>query len=472
MDIEKNNVLKYTFLIIPFKFEGAISEDAVTATGFYHPCDHSVIKYDRLYKHVADCIDEKNPDRTIFDFWADREHHLSDLFRNTLQFRVKNENGQFFSAEGYLKDLFVYCFDNGIGFLVFNFVFDEKTPLNTVCEILNKLKKIKRNDDSSKFEILCDKKPVDLFELIKTAAANLNLKCDLFFQHSAKNYVSATMLNSFAFEEPQSEETIRHALECLKRSQGNSFGTKESSSKEYLNPFKNMFWAFSTQGIANVNYLDPEVGNAEFMKRFYKNVKREYLLMTLLVLNQEYTLLDYCQKFVNSKDKLPTIQDLNRLYNFKIQGTFTTVSHLEHYRTFYDSYLHEMGIEQILNEVNTKQNAIYLTNKNRFAEEKARKDKNVNRFTKVLSLILSVFGITGLINNVRNLLAAPNALEVSAVVLSAVAVAVAAMMFFSESRERKLKREIEGTVEKTKNKNKQAESGNNSQQNATSSEGK
>ena len=100
MDIEKNNVLKYTFLIIPFKFEGAISEDAVTATGFYHPCDHSVIKYDRLYKHVADCIDEKNPDRTIFDFWADREHHLSDLFRNTLQFRVKNENGQFFRPKG------------------------------------------------------------------------------------------------------------------------------------------------------------------------------------------------------------------------------------------------------------------------------------------------------------------------------------------------------------------------------------
>ncbi len=450
MDIENTKNFKYSFMIIPFKFKGKIDNEKVIKSGNYKACDHNRIQYDRLYKHVADNISEKNADRTIYDYWVNRDVKFSNLFRTTLVFKILTENKKTFKTEGYLKDIFLYCFENGIGFIVLNFVFDENININTMCEILNKLKKIKRERDKSKLEILLDGEDVDLFSVINAVPEDLNVKYDLFFQHSNKEYVSATMLNSFTYSAPQTgekkkklEKDIVHQLECLKRSQGNSYGALEDSGKKHIRPFKNMSWAFSTQGIANINYNDPQVGNIGFLETFYKNVKREYLLMMLLILNQEFMLLDYCQKFTSEIEEIPSAEELNRLYNFKIHGTFTTVSHLEHYRAFYSCFSEELGIQKILEEVNTKQNAIYLTAKNRNNEEKAKRDKSINRFTKILSVILSIFGVTGLINNIFNLKTRENVLVISSIVIAAVVAAVLLVMVISWLMDKRFKRKTE-----------------------------
>lgn len=437
MDIENTRIFKYTFMIIPFKFTGNIYE-GVTNSNFFKPCDHKTIKYDRLYKHIADSISSDNAKRTIFDYWFNREEHLTECFRQTLVFKVMTENKKMYKAEGYLKDLFLYCFKNGIGFFVLNFVFDENVDFNTMCEILNKLKKVNRVLNNSKFEISLDNKEFDIYSMLCQILDKVDPDADLFFQHSSKEYMSATMFNSFTYFQPEegaaqqkSEKEMLHQLECLKRSQGSSFGAFEDDNKNYIRPFKNMVWGFSTQGIGNINYNDPTVDNMNFLQSFYKNVKREYLLMALIILNQEFVLLDYCQKFTSSVDKKPSPEELNRLYDFKLHGTFTTVSHLEHYRTFYSHYSEELGIQEILEEVNTKQNAIYLSHKNKITEEKTRRDKNINRFTKVLSVILSIFGITGLINNVASLLARDNAWVISSIVVAVVIVAIALVMVAS-----------------------------------------
>lgn len=454
MNIETVKMFKYTFMIIPFKFEGNINEEEIARFGYLLPCDHNRIKYDRLYKHVANSISGNNPERSIYDYWVNREEYFSEVFRHPLNFKVVTENKKTFTTEGYLKDIFVYCFENGIGFIVVNFVFDENIDINTMCEILNKLKKIKRELNSQNFEITLANKKFDLFSLINKIPQGLNVKYDLFFQHSSKDYVSATMINSFTYFESQKidekeklEKDILHQLECLKRSQGNSYGTHESKGKN-IRPFKNMFWAFSTQGIANINYNDPTVGNIKFLESFYKNVKREYLLMALIILNQEFILLDYCQKFTSSINKIPSIEELNRLYNFKIHGTFTTVSHLEHYRDFYTQYSNELGIQKILEEVDAKQSAIYLSHKNKITEEKTKRDKNVNKFTKVLSVILSIFGITGLINNIANLIVRENAVELSIIVVTFVIVAVVLVMIVSELLDKRFKRKTEKRTKK------------------------
>ena len=441
MDIEKNRVFKYTFMIIPFKFTGKI-DDRITKNNCFKPCDHKKIKYDRLYKHIANSISQDNEQRTIFDYWFNREENLTDLFRQTLVFKVDNENKKSFVAEGYLKDLFLYCFKNGIGFFVLNFVFDENVDFNTMCEILNKLKKVNRVLNNSKFEILLNGEKVDIFSMLSNILETIDIGADLFFQHSSKEYVSATMFNSFTYFEPQDdsakeklEKEMLHQLGCLKRSQGSSFGTFESDSKNYIRPFQNMAWAFSTQGIANINYNDPTVGNIAFLQSFYKNVKREYLLMALIILNQEFMLLDYCQKFT-SPTKTPSTDELNRLADFKLHGTFTTVSHLEHYRAFYSHYVEELGIAEILDEVNAKQNAIYLSHQNKITEEKTKRDKKINRFTTILSVILSIFGITGLIDNVAMLLTLDNAWTISSIVVAAVIAAIGLVLLGSVVWER------------------------------------
>lgn len=141
MNIETVKMFKYTFMIIPFKFEGNINEEEIARFGYLLPCDHNRIKYDRLYKHVANSISGNNPERSIYDYWVNREEYFSEVFRHPLNFKVVTENKKTFTTEGYLKDIFVYCFENGIGFIVVNFVFDENIDINTMCEILNKLKK-------------------------------------------------------------------------------------------------------------------------------------------------------------------------------------------------------------------------------------------------------------------------------------------------------------------------------------------
>lgn len=458
MDIENTRIFKYTFMIIPFKFTGNIDE-GVTNSNYFEPCDHNKIKYDRLYKHIADSISSNNAKRTIFDYWFNRNKNLTEYFRQTLVFKVMTENKKLFKAEGYLKDLFLYCFKNGIGFFVLNFVFDENIDFDTMCEILNKLKKVNRVLENSKFEILLNNEKIDIYAILCSILKKIDPDADLFFQHSSKEYMSATMFNSFTYFEPQEgatkqnlENNMSHQLECLKRSQGGSFGALEDDIKDYIRPFENMAWAFSTQGVANINYNDPTVGNIGFLQSFYKNVKREYLLMALIVLNQEFVLLDYCQKFTSSVDRKPSPEELNRLYDFKLHGTFTTVSHLEHYRTFYSHYSKELGIHEILEEVNTKQNAIYLSHKNKITEEKTKRDKNINRFTKILSVILSIFGITGLINNVANLLTRDNALVISSIVVAVVIVAIALVMVASVILEKYYKWKAECEIDEKKDK--------------------
>ena len=438
------DILKYSYLILPFKFTESIDEHKILSSDYFELCDHSKIKYNRLYKHISDSISEKNKDRTIHDFWFNRNKHFTSFFRTELHFSLINELQQNIMIRGYMKDIFIYCFDNGIGFFVIHFVFDNDTNIDDICEVLNKLKKINREMKDAQLSIASLTKELNLMELITNIMSKLYIDSDLFFQYSNKKYVSATLINSFCYTSPQEEAKIIEDIECLKRSQPRSYGTYYSKKDTFIRPFKNMYWAFSTQGVANINYFDPEIGNTSFVKTFYKNVKREYLLMSLIILNQEYMLLDYCQKFVQSIDEIPSNEELNRLYKFQIHNTYSIVSYLEHYRSFYEAYYNELGIDQVLKEVNAKQQAIYQANKNKASEKKAKKEASVNKFTKILSVTLSIFGISGLINNIANLISRENALELTLIVVPSVALVVAVTILlsnvFSKASENKHRR--------------------------------
>lgn len=117
MDIETSNVLKYTFMIIPFKVYERIICDNVVNSDFFEYVDHKRIKYDRLYKHVAATISEENPNRIIYDFWVNMKSALPEYFHKVLTFEVKDNGKKTYSTCGYIKDIFTYYFVNGIDLL-------------------------------------------------------------------------------------------------------------------------------------------------------------------------------------------------------------------------------------------------------------------------------------------------------------------------------------------------------------------
>lgn len=221
MDIQTNEIFKYTFMIIPFKYQTDFDCKNLLNSNFFRETDHTKIKYDRLYKHIEASIDSSNAERTIFDFWVNKEIALTNIFDKILRFKIRNDLEKTYEVEGYLKDIFVYFFKNGIGFIVINLVFDSKIDIDTFCELTNKLKKINRDLGKSKLEIINeDNSTVNIFQIITTIKNELSCNCDLFFQHSSEKYVSAIMLNSFTFVDKPDEKIIIQKLEFLKRSQG------------------------------------------------------------------------------------------------------------------------------------------------------------------------------------------------------------------------------------------------------------
>ena len=90
----------------------------------------------------------------------------------------------------------------------------------------------------------------------------------------------------------------------------------------------------------------------------------------MLLLNQEYTLIDFCINFTeffdgdNFSSMKKIYENSNRLYKFKILNTYTIVSHLDHYRDFYKMFYKVLDIDQLFKEVEDKQNAIFQSYEN------------------------------------------------------------------------------------------------------------
>ena len=291
--------IKYTFMIIPFCLEEGelFEEKKVTDSGFFCSIDHNNIKYERLYKHIVNnVIGEKNIRRTIFDFDIDMQKFLPNMADKLLRFSIIKDGEEKYMVRGLLKNVLMYYFLDGCGFIVLHFIYEENTPLEQLAEVLNCLKKFDREKACFKVKVE-NREEFEIASLLEEIKKKIGLKIQLFFQHSSRGYVSSVMLNSFLLEgEDVNEQYIQYALDCLKRSQGRSYGTTDNLKYE-IHPFKGMYWAFSTQGIANINYVSPEASNKKFYLSFHDNVRQEYLLMTLILLNQEYTLLEFCQKF-------------------------------------------------------------------------------------------------------------------------------------------------------------------------------
>lgn len=386
--MEKQNVIKYSFMIVPFKMDKSIKDSNLKNNDFFIEYKEDQIRYEKLYKHINNAIVFGNDNHSIEDYGINLEKYFPEWYKKELTFKVEDKG---YNVKGYLKEVITYFFNSGIGFNVFFFVFDEKTSIDEYTEVINKLKKIDR--DAINFNIYSDDKAIGVYSILEEIKNKVGYDMDFFFQHNYKEYVSSTMLNSFTFDHEIEEHEIFNYLECLKRSQPESYGVVVNED-DYLHPFKNIYWGFSSQGIGNVNYC-LEGQQEDFIKNFNQRVRREYLLMVLILLNQQFTLMDFCIDYTvlfndkSSFDDKSVIEHTNRLYMFKVQNTYTVVSHLEHYRKFYKKLYEKLNIDDILKEVESKQDAIYARYENEKRKQKERKEKKQNIWMSVFSVILS-----------------------------------------------------------------------------------
>lgn len=383
--------LKYSFMIIPFKINGNKMFSGKLNSDFFIEVDSKEKKYQKLYKHIENAINSVNKNRYISEYVVNRKKYFKH-YDNYLEFNTINKcNNNSFKTLGYVDNISCYVFNDSLGFIIYNYIFDNSVDFDSYCDIINLLKKIDRVETGKCLEIKSGALTINLREELDYIAKQFGGDVELFFQHNSDKYVSATMLNSFCFDEIIDEKTVVRSLECLKKSKSKDFHVLELKEHDYLNPFEGIYWGFSTQGIGNINYcVDNSIKS--FIYTFYDRVKKEYLLMMLLLLNQEYTLMDFCICFSedfyvkSSFNKKTVIENSNRLYRFKILNTYTIVSHLDHYRQFYKMYYNVLNIDELMKEVTDKQDAIYATYNN-------NKLKKKSYFEFVLTILIALMPV-------------------------------------------------------------------------------
>ncbi len=410
-----NNPTKYTFAIIPFKFNidfKTFGENAINS-GMWQEIDAD---YSRMYKHIHDCITPENPHRSIIEYSIS----LSPEKSAELGFNVSDTVGYIFSGRNQIGDHYterilvpeikMFVFETNIGFFTCKFVFDANIDFEPMCELTCLIKKMRFSQEISKNKSLTmrregENRYINLLEIFQCLVKGEQFipGADLFFERSnVKKRVSAFMFSSFLFETELTEEDAASYLKPLKRAQSKAHEvrfSREFEKSRILRPFKNMFWGFSSQGAANINYVVEGMSNETFIRSMNTTIQREYLFMTVFLLNQAYTLIDYCQAFSTIADKAVSDAELQRMHKFRLSHVFYTVSNLEHYREYYRRLRESLAIEKLLEEVDSKQASLYMQKE---AQRNEQLKKIEDKIIAITAIVTVVLGVQGIISNLNS----------------------------------------------------------------------
>lgn len=400
---------KFTFAIVPFKFNVNFRDfgKSAAASGIWQEGNSD---YSRLYKHINVSVDDQNPNRSILEFNAalspeksgDLGLYLSDTKNYVLT--GKNELGEVYREKVLIPEIKMFLFETRIGFVSCNFVFDSSTDFDSMCELTCLIKKMRFHQDNERSKSLTLRPEgqdtcINLLEVIQKMVSGVELEtnADFFFERSdIRKRVSAVMLSSFLFEKEIDEEEAAQYLKPLRRAQSKAHEvrfSREIEKAKILRPFKNMFWGFSSQGAANINYVTDGISNEAFIRSLYGTIKREYLFMTVFLLNQAYTLIDYCQAISTVADEVVSQEEIQRMHNFRLKHVFTTVSNLEHYREYYRRMRESLAVDSLLQEVDGKQDALYRQKEDRRTEHLRKIENKILVVTTVFTVLLGVLGI-------------------------------------------------------------------------------
>jgi len=294
--------------------------------------------------------------------------------------------------------------------------------------------------------------------------------CTVSFERATKSDPSAVMLSSFLLKNELTDAEAVGYLQSLKRAQSKEYNNV-ASTEYLLHPFKNIYWDFSPQGIANINYSEGYSGQDDFLVKYHNHVGKEYLLMTLLLLHQEYTLIDYCQ-CLSQLDADDTIDKrMETMYGFKMKYVTSTISHLENYRKFFNLFRNTLNIDDLLAEVEMKLQSMYAhisqarmeeqlaiekenaqrqeemnALRKKYMDEENERKERISATVSALSVVLALFGVVSVISDgiqAVNTLGVGKSLLATAIILLAVAIVIVATFILFPIVAKKLKAHID-----------------------------
>lgn len=445
--------------IIPFTFED-VNDLTELFDGHKYETNH-------LIKNVSDKLNGedsigksykmKDSSRKLFQFGNSNNEMVIET-RNNKKYTIK------------LTGIYVHVFESHLGFLDFEweYLVDDEYDYLEVSYFLNELKnsdniiKIKSGKDSYRSIIF------------KDAIKEILNKCFVGvvgFDGKGMNFQDLKPISyEYVYVKDNDREKIINSLNKAKNGYKESYKASES---ENLISFDNSYWGASGNAIVNISSStnDP-VTNKFFETNFISSFKTNYLVLTLLVLNQRFTLLKRIGQASNlvlykikkdEKEIIKSIKEIDsmvyksELYN--VRDNFFVASYVEHINKFY-LYLRSMlGISELEKELQIKidslrkvievyNNIVTMKREKRNVYNKLNEDYHrlftlhiVLFFSQILAFLTSFTGTCEVIEKITNKDITPNnILFVIPVILSmGIFVGILAKLIFDGKELRKVK---------------------------------
>lgn len=142
-----------------------------------------------------------------------------------------------------------------------------------------------------------------------------------------------------------------------------------SRQKPLFQPFKNSIWGLASEGVANVIQLTESADtNAFFEKSYFQNVKGTYFYLYLLLLNQQYGLLNLS---IKAGDLYKEIQSMSleaqarkisefreEIIEFTVTSVYKHASYITHQSDWYQLIHEKLGIDELQQELTNEVDAL------------------------------------------------------------------------------------------------------------------
>ena len=162
----------------------------------------------------------------------------------------------------------------------------------------------------------------------------------------------------------------------------------DEHERVYMQTFKNIFVGSSVEG-GSILTIRPQKDDGGFIERFKeKSVDKRYIWIYILAYVQRMSLLNMVRELGgidNTTDSnvivpLRNLRDLyKRLSRIQVNTFYSAVSDISQHNQFYRLCTLNLGVEQLLNEVDNKMNILNKCLQQEYDEEKEQLQKDMNQ---------------------------------------------------------------------------------------------
>lgn len=397
-----------TYLIFPFTFEKEYQE----VTKIPNFAEKKVSK-DNVFDHVAKLITSQTDveGRIGKAFVLPKNKRKPVGLPNFDQVLTLTTKGDEYLFK--IDEINLYLFETQVGFLTYQVSILDKDPERppSIQRYIESTYHLKRFYYSS-YKLSSTDGEVFLENVTTQLLDSLTIESYFEKQDRAHHSISfsAVLLGTLKEEE---EKRIPEYLFQMRKSFTDSYLPSKydldiDNNSSIFQPFGNSIWGVSMEAISNIAFLTGEDKTDKFFQNgFFNNLERTYFYLYLLALQQKYTLLklsvaagslhEQISELTLAKQSETVNLFKERVIRFLVRSNYKQVSYVTHHADLYKTIRSQLGIDDLLEEINSEVEALSSFIDIKEERENRKKETRMNNLIQFITLaFLPITVLTGI----------------------------------------------------------------------------